>query len=199
MENTQNIKHQKIIPTWTKYLFQFCNVVLLIGAVISFAIFKKDSLSPYIRTPALICNIIGIIGFMIFLFFEAKIVLPLKFHLPPKWFKLILLTAAFYSLLILISVIIVFLFGLSQLTLILNIVILLVLTLVIQGFYTYIRFKMEKIMLMRRNGKNIDDQDEDKDRIDDAYKTLTEPVKTIDETDLIGKQATSGIYDETKK
>ncbi|WEK83318.1 MAG: hypothetical protein L3I91_01295 [Mycoplasma sp.] len=188
------------IAKWPKYLFQLANVIVVIGAILALGIFLKQNDSQYIRTPVLVCNIIGIVASIVFLFFETRTITPLRFHTRAKWFKLILIDVLLYSLMILASVLLVYILKVdTKITLIINVALTAVWSLILIGIYSYARFQIHKEILMRRDGKNSVDPENTK-ALNKAYDDLTKPtIKQTDETDLIGKEATSGIYDESKK
>lgn len=200
METITN-KTNHSLPKYPGYIFKLANLIVVFGALLALLIFVKHPESFNTQTPCLVCNLLGTAIFAIFMIIEMRILFPLRFHVKSKWYKVMLASFICFVIGILTSILIVYVPKISVNTLIANLSILMILGLITIGIYTYARYKIQKEIFIRRGieiAKAKKDLEKTSSDLKTEYDKLTKDVQTKNDVELIGKEATSGIYNDEK-
>ena len=99
------MKKEKFRPFWTWYLYLICNVLVILGAAISWMVFQANPSTSEINRllPTLVCNIFSLGGFVAFTVFEARDIKYKLFHTKKKWVYFIIASACVYIAIVIVT------------------------------------------------------------------------------------------------
>lgn len=157
-------------PIW--YLFLAANVVVLLGTVVTYVLFRKNIPNTMtIFVPTIVCNIVGLVLCGLFIWFEAKSTMPKAVHFQRKWLWWYLAALIIFVVAIIFNFIYLLIFnsmywGGNQQTwpLIIYMVITGVLTLVSIGIQRYARYKIDLDIYRRKHGELPKKEEMEKDQ-----------------------------------
>ncbi len=201
----EDANEEKFNVSWTWYIFLLANVILLIGAAITWILCSNGL--EYLYVPTLVCNLLSFVPLCIFLYFELKQIIPQRFHVKMKWYYFILSAVILFGVNIIISCFIIFIPTTSNTTCMINFIVLVVLSLVCVGLYRYGRFHIDKEIYCRRHGIELKQNQKyssqrklKREKVNkmsnEEFKKYREHLEEIDKKEMIGKQATSFLSDE---
>ena len=204
------IKKEKFRPFWTWYLYLICNVLVIIGTAICWILYTyKSEANAYV--PVLVCNLVSLAGFVVFMIFEAKDIKFKMFHTKKKWIYFIIAGAIVYADIIIMSSLIVafpvVIVNNLPVTYICSFAISAGLSLVDIGLYRYGRFHIDKDIFARKHGIMVKEQIEaekiheaDRAKVDkmssEEFKKYRDQIDTTPDHEKIGREATSGMSHE---
>ena len=200
------IEKPKFQTSYTYYIFLLCNFIVMLGLTICL-IFTKNAIQDF-KLPVVICNIIALFVFAVFLYLESRIILPYRFHINHKWYCWFIASSIIFALILIASTVIVCLpvrwaMGWA-IGLLCGCV---VVSLIVVGIYRYGRFHIDKEIFQRKNGIYAEQEKLEKqkheqsrqqiDQMSDAeFKKMRDKINSLSSTDYIGKKATSNLVDE---
>ena len=204
------IKKEKFRPFWTWYLYLVCNILVILGAAISWILWMYGN-KESIYIPVLVCNLVSLGGFVAFMIFEAKDVKLKIFHTKKKWIYFIIAGACIYAALVIMTSLIVA-FPITEINkvpvnLVCSFAISAGISLVDIGLYRYGRFHIDKDIFARKHGVMVKEQIEaekvhaaDREKVekmsDEEFKKYRDKIDTTPDHEKIGREATSGLSHE---
>lgn len=151
----QNFKFSQFKINPIAYLYMCINVIVVIGAAITFIFFHKSDKKPdeiKINLISLIFNFLAIFLLAIFLFFETRNILAKKFHINHKWYKFFIASVILFAIMCSFSTIICNWLPLKEWKINLNLIITMTVSLICIGLYWYARFHIDKDIFQRMHG-----------------------------------------------
>ena len=205
------MRKEKFRPYWTWYIYLACNILVVLGAAISWIVYEWGS-NDKCYIPTLVCNLVSLGGFVVFMIFEAKDIKLKMFHTKKKWIHFIIAGACVYAAIIIMTSLIVAFPVVKTgnnlpLTLICSFAVSGGISLVDIGLYRYGRFHIDKDIFARKHGVIVKEQIEAEkvheaerakvDRMsDEEFKKYKEKIDTTPDHEKIGREATSGLSHE---
>ncbi len=203
-----NAPIRKFSASYTHYIFLLCNFISMLGLAISLIFTYKNNPDFDYKLPVIICNVISLTILAVFLYLESRIIIPYRFHINHKWYGWFIASALMFSLMLVISTIIVCLpVEWSKFWSIGLFAGCMAFSLITIGIYKYARFHIDKEIYLRKNGIQI--QKEEKSKLnnqqeqkqidnmpDKEFKKMHDKIDNSSSNNNIGKKATSNLIDE---
>lgn len=163
-------------PTW--YLFLASNVIVFIGVVVTFALFKKPDVADNIVlwVPTIVCNLVALALCAIFIWLEAKGIMNKAVHFQRKWLYWYLSALIVFVVAVIFSFVFLVVFKMNFFNmrsekysyewkpLIADIVVTGVLSLVSIGLQRYARYKIDLDIYKRNRGELPKKEEMEKDK-----------------------------------
>ncbi len=203
-----NAPIKKFGTSYTYYIFWLSNFISMLGLAISLIFTSKNNPNLDYKLPVIICNIISLSIFAAFKYLESRIIIQYRFHINHKWYGWFIASALMFSLMLMISTIIVCLpVEWSKIWSISLFASCMTFSLITIGIYKYARFNIDKEIYLRKNGiqaqkkevSKINHQQKHKqiDNISDKeFKRMSNKIDNSSPKNHIGKKATSNLIDE---
>ena len=217
-ELKEKIKKEKFRPYWTWYIFLICNVLVILGAAITWIVWTNNAESKY-WVSTIVCNLVAIGGIAAFAIFEVKDLKLKLFHTQKKWSYFIIGSVCVFGAIIVISSVL----GVLQpqhkgsggvpIEIVCDFSVTAFLSLVAVGLYRYGRFHIDKDIFARKHGVIVKEQLEaeksheiERSKVDAMSKAefdkLKEKIDMTPDHEKLGRAETSGMshekFDEDK-
>lgn len=189
----------KFQTSYTYYIFLVCNFISMLGLAISLIFTNKNNPNLDYQLPIIICNVVSLLILVVFLYFESRIILPYKFHINHKWYGWFISSVIIFSLILVVSTIIVCLPVEWTITWSITLFVsCMVMSLFTIGIYKYGRFHIDKEIYLRKNGIEINkEKNQQNNKMSDKeFKKMQDKLDNCSPTDYNGKKATSNLVDK---
>ena len=205
------IEKPKFQTSYTYYIFLLCNFIAMLGLAICLIFTKNNNPDFNFKLPVVICNIVALFIYAVFLYLESRIILPYRFHINHKWYGWFIASTVIFAAILIASTVIVCLpvnWSMSWAIGLFSGCV--AVSLVDIGIYRYGRFHIDKEIFQRKNGiyaeqEKLEKQKHEQSRhqidqmSDDEFKKLRDKINSSSSTVYIGKKATSNLVDELDK
>ena len=202
------IEKPKFQTSYTYYIFLLCNFIAMLGLAICLIFTKNNNPDFNFKLPVVICNIVALFIYAVFLYLESRIILPYRFHINHKWYGWFIASTVIFAAILIASTVIVCLpvnWSMSWAIGLFSGCV--AVSLVDIGIYRYGRFHIDKEIFQRKNGiyaeqEKLEEQKHEQSRqqidkmSDDEFKKMRDEINSSSSTDYIGKKATSNLVDE---